>query len=238
MRPLLVLSMVALCSTAIAQDTNDLDQAAALVFQAGTTEFEEGRFEAALDHYQTAYRLSGRPALLYNIALCHDRLEQKDEAIAFYDRFVRESPNHPAVRRASARLEILRESERRPRGDTDDTDDTDDPNDDDSASSPNRRGPALLLSVASASLISWGSAGLIARNRYRNADRACGRDCSNSRKRGIRRPSRTADVSLGVGVVAAVGGLVWLMVERRRSGVEVTPVASRRGAGVQARIAF
>ena len=60
------------------------DAEAKMLFQAGEVAFEAGRFKAALGRWEEAYRLSGRPALQYNIGLALDRLRRDQEAIAAF----------------------------------------------------------------------------------------------------------------------------------------------------------
>lgn len=78
-------------------DAAELDEAARLLFESASRAYEAGNFTDALARYVNAYELSGRAPLLYNIAICHDRLEQKAEAADFYERFVTEVPDSPRV---------------------------------------------------------------------------------------------------------------------------------------------
>lgn len=57
----------------------NMSEARAL-FMAGRVAFEEGRYEAALKHFEASYEQSKRPASLYNIARCHNRMRRDEEA--------------------------------------------------------------------------------------------------------------------------------------------------------------
>jgi len=91
------------------EETSATDEEARLVFQAGTVAFEDGRFAEALDRFRTAYELSGRTQLLYNIGVSADRLRRDEEALAAFEQFLAESSaDAEGVRDAEARVEILR----------------------------------------------------------------------------------------------------------------------------------
>lgn len=78
------------------------------VFEAGQVAFDDGRYSDALGYFQRSYALSHLPELLFNIALCQDRLRDDDAAVASYRRYIYEMPrasNRPEVER---RLEALR----------------------------------------------------------------------------------------------------------------------------------
>jgi tetratricopeptide (TPR) repeat protein len=77
-------------------------------FIAGRDAFEEGRFDAALKYFEASYELSGKPALLYNIGQCHDRLRQDEAAIASFERYLNEEPESDHRSAVEARLRALR----------------------------------------------------------------------------------------------------------------------------------
>jgi tetratricopeptide (TPR) repeat protein len=61
-------------------------------FAAGSHDFEAGRFADALGEFEKAYKLSGRAPLLYNIALCHERLGHAAQAIEAFERYLQSLP--------------------------------------------------------------------------------------------------------------------------------------------------
>jgi tetratricopeptide (TPR) repeat protein len=61
-------------------------------FDAGARAYEEGDFRRALEEFLTAQRLHPVPAFDFNIARCHDKLKQYDDAIALYRRYLSANP--------------------------------------------------------------------------------------------------------------------------------------------------
>jgi tetratricopeptide (TPR) repeat protein len=85
------------------------------LFAAGRAAFDAGRYEDALDYFERSHAMSGRPALLYNIALAHDRLRNDEKALQGYEAYLAAVPDAPnrsdvetraaAIRAALARRE-------------------------------------------------------------------------------------------------------------------------------------
>jgi len=65
----------------------DLEQAKTR-YEEGKRHFEAGAFDQALAAFTEAYNLSNKPDLLFNLAVCSEKLGQFDKAIAFYERYV------------------------------------------------------------------------------------------------------------------------------------------------------
>lgn len=112
---LLVLVGLALTTTvpANAQDAT-AEAEARSVFDAGQVAFNDARYGDALVYFERAYRLSHRPALLFNIGLCHDRLRDDAAAIEAYERYLAEVPSAPNRREVDGRLEALHRAQRLP----------------------------------------------------------------------------------------------------------------------------
>lgn len=87
---------------------SDGEREARALFDAGQVAFSEGRYDRAYEHFRETYALSPRPELLYNVALAADRARLDDEAIARYEQFVAERPDHPRAELARTRIEALR----------------------------------------------------------------------------------------------------------------------------------
>jgi tetratricopeptide (TPR) repeat protein len=78
----------------------EADVEARALFSAGVVAYDAGRYEAALESFEHAYELSDRPALLYNMGQCYDRLRRDHEALDAFQRYleaVPESDNHAQV---------------------------------------------------------------------------------------------------------------------------------------------
>jgi tetratricopeptide (TPR) repeat protein len=78
-------------------------------FEDARLAFSEGRNEVALQEFQRAYELSGRPELLYNIALVHDRLRHDREALASFQQFLAEVPGTEYRTSVESRIRVLEE---------------------------------------------------------------------------------------------------------------------------------
>lgn len=78
------------------------------LYLAGEVAYGDGRFASALARFREAYALSKRPQLLYNIALCEDRLGRNAEALDDYSRFLVETSDDAARPQVEARVRVLR----------------------------------------------------------------------------------------------------------------------------------
>ena len=86
----MVALLLALAGTAHAESPAELE--AKQHFMAGQKAESAARWSEALAEYQKSYSLSKYPALIYKVALCHDQLGQRSEAIAAYEQYLREDP--------------------------------------------------------------------------------------------------------------------------------------------------
>lgn len=84
-----------------------LVQGAKRRFVRGTRAYSAGRYREALRHYQAAAALIWRPSLAYNIALCHDKLKEPNQAIIHLRRYLKSKPSKAWVRRSNAMIRRL-----------------------------------------------------------------------------------------------------------------------------------
>lgn len=77
--------LILLLSLALAQTPDD--QRARELYENGEILYEEGRYEDAIVAFEEAYRLSGRPLLLFNIANAQERLGRWEEALTTLSRY-------------------------------------------------------------------------------------------------------------------------------------------------------
>jgi hypothetical protein len=84
-----LLAVLAFATPAIAEED------AAAHYKKGRSLYNVSEYKAALDEFKQAYVLHEDPAFLYNIAQCHRQLGNHREAITFYKRFLKESPQAP-----------------------------------------------------------------------------------------------------------------------------------------------
>lgn len=200
-------------------DGGAADREARRLFLEGTDFFERGMFADARERFEDAYELSGRPELLYNVASCHDRLDERPEAIGFYERFVAALPNSPRAPGVRSRLEVLRR-------DVAVVDEgpvnhgaahvSGEPAAEEPESSQGTgrdlRGPIAAFAVAGVGLVTFGTSGLVALSRHRNAEAECRNSgCREASLSRVHRASAVADVGLGVAVTGAIVGAVWLL---------------------------
>jgi tetratricopeptide (TPR) repeat protein len=98
---------LALLATAPAFADGTRDAEAKALFQAGREAFEGGRYEAALARWQEAYDISGRPALLYNLGLAHDRLRHDDKALWAFKAYLAQVSNIENREEVEGRIKAL-----------------------------------------------------------------------------------------------------------------------------------
>jgi tetratricopeptide (TPR) repeat protein len=79
-------------------------QEARALYNKATIEYNLGKFQEALDLYTKAYERMQKPALLFDIGQCHRLLGHYEQAMFFYQGFLREAPNAP--NRAAAEQHI------------------------------------------------------------------------------------------------------------------------------------
>jgi len=83
-------------------------QEAESLVDAGHAAFEGGRFEAALAHYETAFELTGEPALLLRVAAAADALRRDRIALQAYESYLRSDADPDLVPELEARVRVLR----------------------------------------------------------------------------------------------------------------------------------
>jgi len=106
---LLWLLASASASVAGAQEIDESKEAEAkAMFEAGRTAFDAGRYDDALQRWEVAFRLSGRPAVRYNLGLAHERLGQIDEAIAAFDNYLKWDSDGQRAAEVRGKLQTLR----------------------------------------------------------------------------------------------------------------------------------
>ena len=89
----------------IAREVEELSERA-------TKRYAEGDYEAAIELLKSAYELRAVPNLLYNIARCHEKAQQWERAIDYYEAFVVEPDIATEDRRqALERIENIREAQ-------------------------------------------------------------------------------------------------------------------------------
>jgi tetratricopeptide (TPR) repeat protein len=86
------------------------DAAAREYFEAGRAAFEQADYEGALVYFRHAYRMSGRPALQYNIGVSADRLQREKEALEAFQFYLAQTENPTREAEVRGRIEALQQS--------------------------------------------------------------------------------------------------------------------------------
>jgi tetratricopeptide (TPR) repeat protein len=84
------------------------DREAQMLFRAALEAYQAARYDRALDYFQRAYELSGRPELLFNIGQAADRAREDATALSAYERFAEALPDSPMREQAETRIAFLR----------------------------------------------------------------------------------------------------------------------------------
>lgn len=67
--------------------------------QEGEQQYREGKYDAAIARFQTAYSLKPDPFLLYNLGLAHYKLGRDAEALNYFEFYLRTAPQIEEARR-------------------------------------------------------------------------------------------------------------------------------------------
>src|SRR6516165_10642997 len=86
------LSLSAFAQKAAVVPSDDIEAAKAH-YTAGSAYYEQANYADAVKEFNEAYRLSHRSDLLYNIAVCYERLSQYDNAIKALKQYLTDKPD-------------------------------------------------------------------------------------------------------------------------------------------------
>jgi tetratricopeptide (TPR) repeat protein len=252
--PLLLVSIL-LSTGAHAHNAADLELAKRH-FELGKTYYSQAAYKRALEAFQESHKLSGKPALLFNIGKCHEALGNLEQAITFYRKYLdatgKKDPNTEArIKNLEARIEASRPKPPEPTSEPTSAPvarpvpvvpppRTDEP------TGP-RRGVGwmtitgwTLIGVGAASLAAGIAMGALASGRASEVEDAYKdnthdwADVKDTEKEG-KRFNIGMIVGISVGVVAAGGGTALLfLAPRKERRVSVSPVFDGDSVGVAA----
>ncbi len=103
----------AVVAPAAARALTEEEERAKAHFLAGQSYYDQASYGDALREFNEAYRLSKKPALLYNIARCHEALEQYGDAIKMLERYLQEEPDTTDRAAVETRIANLKERQSR-----------------------------------------------------------------------------------------------------------------------------
>lgn len=84
-----VLAVSGVSSVAYAQPVNE----ARVAFQEGVRQYAEHHYAEALESFRRAYRIRPHPSVLVNIANCHVALNQPQQAVSLFERYLNDPTN-------------------------------------------------------------------------------------------------------------------------------------------------
>ena len=104
----LLILLLALGGVARAQEDPDTE-VARRHFRKGSEFYAANDYPAALKEFEAARRAFASPAIDYNIARCHDRLENYPLAIEYYERYLATAKDAPDAAEVARRIEALKQ---------------------------------------------------------------------------------------------------------------------------------
>jgi tetratricopeptide (TPR) repeat protein len=88
----------------------DVEEARAL-FKRGQAYYNIDEFRQAADLFKQAYVRHPDPTFLYNIAQCHRKMGEVDEALSYFRKYLKSSPNAPNRPEVERRIKELEEAQ-------------------------------------------------------------------------------------------------------------------------------
>lgn len=84
------------------------EEMAKVHFNSGRAYFQQGKFKDAIREFNSAYELSKKPELFYNISICWERLGDLEKAIAFREKYVEALPQAANAERIKLQIDALK----------------------------------------------------------------------------------------------------------------------------------
>jgi len=210
-----------------------LDSEARKRFELGRTFYEAGRFQAAAEEFGEAYRLSGRPQLLYNLYVAHRDAGHWPQATDSLRGYLEKVPDAPDRITLNARLEAM-EAQNEVRKKEQAEADTARKRSMLALTRPvtvHSKVPLILAATGGALLVGSIITGVIAKNKDSDLDSACadhGQVCPSWLRDDVNKAHGLAiatDIMWTAGAVAALTGFVFWRTGKLDTTREV-PVAS------------
>ncbi|MET0412291.1 MAG: TonB-dependent receptor [Polyangiaceae bacterium] len=101
------MSTLIVCALARSAQADDVADEADMQFNLGTERFEVHDYRGALAHYLASNRLARNRNVLFNIALCYERLRQLPEAYRYYTRSLEDETDAATIARVNAALKRI-----------------------------------------------------------------------------------------------------------------------------------
>jgi hypothetical protein len=105
----LAIATVVCALVAPAHAMTEEEERAKAHFLAGQSYYDQASYSDALREFNEAYRISKKPALLYNIARCFEALEKYSDAVNMLQRYLEEDPQTTDRAAVETRIANLKE---------------------------------------------------------------------------------------------------------------------------------
>lgn len=222
----------------------ELDARARLHFQAGSSHYETGDYEAAAREFRAAYELSRRPGLLFNTYMAYERMGRFDEAISYLERYLAEAENIENRAALELRLTRLRERAAATRATSSEEEGSTSSRQTARDAGPDLTVPAIIsFAVGGAGLLTFAIFGGLAVAEDASLADSCGanagRTCTSDQVSALVGYTVAADVGWVLALAGAGMGAVFLLLnggggEEGQTETAVVPVpwASPAGGGV------
>lgn len=235
------LIVLILSSIAYAQPQPSDVAAARTHYQAGVSYYESARYDDAVREFETAYEITPRVELLYNISQCHERLGNLREAVRYLESFVEGTDDEAMRGLQQERLRNLRdrlaeepepdpEPDPEPEADPPPLGVVDVPPEPEVAptTGPVRKAGFALVAVGGAFALTFAVAGGLALAEDSDlADRCATEACDSGDTDRLRRRLNFADASLAIGLVALTAGILMIVLDKPDYEVAVGPGSLR-----------
>ena len=209
-------------------------------YHKGVAAFELKEYDVALAHFTESYNLSGKPGILYNLAVCQEKLGQTDRAIAYYELYLEEVPDaedQDAVRKKVAVLKnpdaVAEESDAAKKDPAPAPEPSKEVSQKENAANV-PSGPlqaeippdpnadrynlmqGLLIGGGTLLLVTGGLTTVAAFRKHSSYETVCAPNCSDSQVTTVKRLALAADIQMGLGMVALASGIIWKIVYRKK----------------------
>jgi tetratricopeptide (TPR) repeat protein len=222
----------------------DETQSAKASYDAGVAAYNQQQYDVALEHFTEAYNLSEKPAILYNIAICEEKLGNAEHAIAYFELYLEEMPHAEDAELVQKKVAYLKNPEEVP----DPTEEiAEAPTEPDTTaanvitdtslklSTDTSAGPlrveappdpnahrynvmqGLLIGGGTIFLVTGTLTAVTAYKKNDNLKSVCAPQCSDADVKTVKSLAVATDIQLGLGIAALTSGIVWKLVYRKRT---------------------
>lgn len=240
---------IGLPSTAVGQSAQERARQVEELSLEAANEYRASNFSRAIELFEEAYAIEPVPNLLFNIAKCHEKLEDWDAAIENYQKFVVEQDTDRKARESALkRIDALQEIKAAEASDDDTkvaaeepTDSTGPPEKAEVTEGPDHTVAYITLGTGAALLVGGGVFGLMASGKQSDFEDATTAQAKRDARDSGETMALVADVMYAAGAVTAGVGLYLLLTADSESPAQASvafPWVGESSAGVGVRTTF